>query len=106
MREHPAKFTLLNQIMEVKMSGENHPNWKGGIRDYSQTFRKKLRNLIKERDNWTCQACGLKTKNTYKLCVHHIDEDIKNDNLDNLVTLCRSCHTRLHRSNTVKVVFN
>lgn len=55
-----------------------------------------------ERDNNTCQHCG--TSND--LCVHHIDGNgtttqhkLRNNALDNLITLCRGCHTRVHHSN-------
>ncbi|MGI6078839.1 MAG: HNH endonuclease [Fastidiosipilaceae bacterium] len=32
------------------------------------------------------------------LVVHHIDEDIQNNDPENLVTLCMSCHTGLHKT--------
>ena len=55
-----------------------------------------------ERDNFTCQHCGA----TEYLHVHHIDgagvttpKELRNNALDNLLTLCRSCHTRVHHSN-------
>jgi len=77
-----------------KLIGEKNGMWKGGIKKvYSSRFRRKLRQLIKKRDNFTCQNC---LKRTVMLVVHHIDENTKNDNLDNLITLCRSCHVRLH----------
>lgn len=52
---------------------------------------------VMERDNYECQMCG----NKHKLIVHHIDDsgqgdDVNND-MGNLVTLCRSCHINLHR---------
>ena len=31
--------------------------------------------------------------------VHHIDEDRKNDNVNNLIILCANCHNRIHRGN-------
>ena len=52
---------------------------------------------ILKQDNWSCQQCGSKEN----LIIHHIDgqgRNSKNPNnsLDNLITLCRSCHSRLH----------
>ncbi|MCD6484644.1 MAG: HNH endonuclease [Candidatus Odinarchaeota archaeon] len=32
----------------------------------------------------------------FPLVVHHIDGNKYNDNLENLITVCRSCHRRLH----------
>jgi 5-methylcytosine-specific restriction endonuclease McrA len=56
-----------------------------------------IRKLAYERDNWTCQECGIKchgngTKD--KIQCHHIDYNIKNNILKNLVTLCASCHAK------------
>jgi hypothetical protein len=54
-----------------------------------------LRKLVYSRDKWVCQDCGVKchgngTKD--KIQCHHIDYDVKNNNMDNLITLCSSCH--------------
>lgn len=52
-----------------------------------------------ERDNYTCQRCGTNEK----LHIHHIDgrgtttpRCERNNALDNLQTLCCSCHTTVH----------
>ena len=54
------------------------------------------------RDSWTCQHCGMsQEEHMYKwkrsLTVDHIDgqgrySKVKNHSLDNLITLCLSCH--------------
>ena len=46
---------------------------------------------IRQRDNYTCQKC-------FHLgnIVHHKDRNKQNNNLDNLVTLCRKCHATIH----------
>ena len=53
-------------------------------------FTSTLKDKVKERDKWSCQICNSKNK----LEVHHI---IKvrhrgSSDLDNLITLCTSCH--------------
>jgi len=52
---------------------------------------------VLERDNHTCQHCG----NTKRLVVHHIDksgqDEKPNNDMSNLITLCRSCHARIHQ---------
>lgn len=56
-----------------------------------------------DRDNYTCQYCG--AKNT-RLEVHHVvfKSQGGSDDLDNLVTLCESCHHNLHKGKvTLKV---
>lgn len=43
----------------------------------------------------TCYACGDASSD---LVVHHVDGDDNNNALENLVPMCRSCHSRLHTS--------
>jgi len=73
-------------------SGEKHYNWQGGIANepYSVDWTKTLKRAIKERDKFTCRIC----EEQDDLVIHHIDYDKKNCNSDNLITLCRKCHTR------------
>lgn len=74
---------------------EEHPNWKGGIsfEDYDLNFNDKLKRLIRERDNYTCQLC-LSPQYDIAFDVHHIDYNKKNSIIDNLITLCHRCHTK------------
>lgn len=71
--------------------GIEGPAWKGGIsfEPYSSEFNGHLKNIIMERDNYTCQICKKPG-----ICIHHIDYNKKNTNLLNLITLCISCHTK------------
>lgn len=76
---------------------ENHPNWLGGksFESYGMEFNNKLKKRIRERDNYTCQECGiLENELGYKLACHHIDYDKKNNSIDNLISLCKSCHAQ------------
>ena len=41
-----------------------------------------------------CELCGSDTN----LDIHHIDGNWQNNNLDNLMCLCRSCHTKYERN--------
>ena len=63
-------------------------------------FTVPLKNKVKERDENKCQVCGQKAKpltRKYKcLDVHHIDCDYKNNNLNNLILLCKDCHSEAH----------
>ena len=58
---------------------------------------KMWRELIFERDNWTCQKCFKMGKN---LNAHHIENFATNlndrFNIDNGITLCRKCHYKFH----------
>src|SRR5438876_2146581 len=64
---------------------------------------KRIRQVVLERDNWTCAACGhraLKWMN-----IHHL-EDSGDNSPENLVPLCVACHAVLHvgRSLTFGIV--
>ena len=54
-----------------------------------------VKSAVLSRDNYTCQICG--AKNT-KLQVHHIRfrSDGGSNRMDNLVTLCKECHDKVH----------
>lgn len=80
-------------------SGERHYNWQGGKSPYPIEFNQELRQKIKERDDYTCQNCGLTEEEHLMvwgriLSVHHIDYNKKNSQENNLITLCESCHKR------------
>ncbi len=77
--------------------GENHPNWLGGksFEPYGVEFNEELRKLVRKRDNHQCQICGIhREKPQIALNVHHIDYCKTNNSIDNLVSLCGSCHTK------------
>ena len=80
--------------------GEKSRNWQGGIsfEPYAPEFNKPLKKSILERDNYTCQDPNC-DGNHKKLHIHHIDYDKKNNNPENLITLCISCHTRTNGKN-------
>ena len=78
--------------------GENSPNWRGGtsFEYYPPKWTKKLKEKIKERDNFACQKCGSK-KN---LVIHHINYNKKDCKEKNLITLCRSCNGKVNTART------
>jgi hypothetical protein len=79
----------------AEWSRENNPLWEGGssYSEYPPEFNANLREEIRRRDNKLCQWCG---EANHILDVHHIDRDKQNCEQDNLVTLCRPCHRRVH----------
>jgi 5-methylcytosine-specific restriction endonuclease McrA len=58
-----------------------------------------LRQMVFERDNWTCQICG-KTIKEAQLHCHHIKGYAQNkmlaNDVDNCITLCKECHKEIH----------
>lgn len=71
-----------------RMLKEKHFAWNGGTSNDPYSFGwEEISKRIRERDSYICQNCG-----KFGNHVHHIDRDRKNDNDDNLITLCPSCH--------------
>lgn len=100
-----------------RLKGDKNPHWKGGITPLRAHIRqldqyKRWRSNVYQRDNWTCQTCG--TRSRIGVCVHleahHIksfgkiieEHHIKSLDdarsckelwkIDNGVTLCVECH--------------
>jgi hypothetical protein len=64
---------------------------------YGEEWNNKLKEKIRKRDNHICQYCGISQDDlTEKLIVHHIDYNKKNNNENNLVSVCRFCHAKKH----------
>ena len=80
--------------------GKNHWNWQGGISfDYGPDWEQQ-KQLALERDKHTCQNCTVtKEELNQEPDVHHKIpyRDTQDNNLENLVCLCRSCHSRTER---------
>lgn len=91
--DNPAKRPEVRKKISEKTSREKHWNWQGGEKIvYPKVWNKILRRFILERDNFSCQFCN----STKKLVVHHKDKNKNNCKQENLITLCRSCHMRVH----------
>jgi len=92
--------------MSLSRRGDKHPNWRGGTSNepYGYDFTNRLTKIIRKRDNFTCQECKHTEKELgYSLHIHHIDYNKKNNNQDNLISLCKSCHaqTNFKRENWI-----
>ena len=78
--------------------GSGNPAWRGGNYWCYHPNWQTARKHILERDHSTCQQCGA----TEQLVVHHVIPYVRFENPQdahapgNLVTLCRTCHRRLH----------
>lgn len=96
----------IRKMSEIK-KGKNNFHWLGGksFEPYGVEFNKELRKQIRQRDNFICQECEYTEKQLgYRLGIHHIDYDKQNNNSDNLIALCKSCHaqTNFKRKNWTK----
>jgi len=99
--ETKRKISITNK---GRFSGENNPNWNGGVsfEPYGLEFNKELKEKIRTRDNHTCQLCkvikNIINKREVKMVVHHIDYDKRNNNPNNLITLCTFCNSSVNKS--------
>ena len=124
-----CSYKCMGKWNSKNKSGKNHSCWKGGITPINLQIRCSdnyniWHKQIFERDNHTCQKCGLKSGNgkAVYLHAHHIKKfsviinDIKRKypllslidivkqypdmwDIKNGITLCKKCHNLRHRRN-------
>jgi hypothetical protein len=63
----------------------------------SREVQPELRQMVFERDNWTCLKCGA----INNLHCHHIEGIVQNPlmsaDVDLCITLCKNCHKEVHK---------
>jgi len=83
----------------LRAKGETNSNWKGGLTPENNKIRtspeyNNWRKLVFKRDKYTCTNCG--KRGNGDLNAHHIksfaDFPEERFNVDNGVTLCKTCH--------------
>ncbi|WP_161605724.1 HNH endonuclease [Natrinema pallidum] len=98
--------------IDRKYRGKHHHMWKGGGVEYYGPSWPQQRAKTLRRDDFECQNCGIGRDDHYEkfdldLNVHHVqpfrtfDSAAIANQLDNLVTLCHSCHLKIERTNEV-----
>lgn len=102
MKNNYKKF-VGEQFLNPK--GKNNGNYQHGLSHYPYPleFNNKLKEFIRSINNYTCQNCNVKESKNLKLYnrkldVHHIDYNKQNCNLDNLISLCRSCNGKVNKN--------
>jgi len=78
------------------MKGEANPNYIHGRAGtaYPKEFN-DIREAVRDRDGRKCFLCGAREEDMdEKISVHHIDWDKYNNDMANLMTLCRPCHEK------------
>lgn len=89
-----------------KQWAESNPDKHRAIHERKRNKRRfnGLRNEVLLRDNYQCIVC--RNENSPNNIVHHIDETTNrggrnaNNSMENLITLCRSCHRTLHNGSS------
>ena len=95
----PASQRQIENMRQV--GSQSHPAWNQGISEWSPRIRiEELRKEALQRDQHKCTTCGSEKH----LVIHHIKhwEEVKDwnliHNIENLKTLCRSCHQTIHNA--------
>lgn len=98
------------EVHSNRMSGEGNPAYVDGSSREKRCWRgedwNKIRLKVYERDNYTCQRCGQKciSRSDFDgnnggriIQAHHIRpyQTPEDNDLDNLLTLCASCHAEV-----------
>lgn len=107
-KEYKNKISVANSGSKNGMYGktrENHPNWNVNITEEERIIKRKTfkdkhwRNLVFERDSYTCKCCG--DDKGGNLNAHHLDGyhwAVKDrHNIENGITLCEDCHINFHK---------
>jgi 5-methylcytosine-specific restriction endonuclease McrA len=65
-----------------------------------QSLYREVSREVMARDGWRCQSCGCSSN----LQIHHINprNSLGEDVEKNLITLCMSCHEKIHLKSTAK----
>jgi len=73
-------------------TGEKNPCWNGGssFKPYLPEFNYELKKKIKSIYNNKCFICKRADK---QLVIHHIEYNVSKNKIDDLVPLCRRCHS-------------
>jgi len=80
-----------------KYALDKHPQWQGGLsfEPYGIEFNKKLKRLVRKRDNQVCMVCGIHNeKLNYTLNIHHCNYNKTCNIPQNLISLCKNCHAK------------
>ena len=89
--------TIFNKMNEYGIE-RKYVFWNNILTPYTSyplEFNNSLRKRIRDRDNHTCKECNITEDELgYKLSVHHIDYNKQNSKSENLISLCRSCHSK------------
>ena len=126
-RKHGIETRSMQEIRSIKhwgsagedngmygKRGEDSPNWKGGVTPerqavYSSTEWKAAVKAVWKRDRAECQVCGSPKKRYDNYHIHHIASFADAPELrcdpNNLVLLCRKCHSWVHSKNNNERIF-
>lgn len=105
-------LTEYNSPIIIKPFTQIPVNWQPDKKYNSKGLKKAgfegrgyLKEIVRRRDNYTCQICNRKwRKGQRRFDIHHLDENLEGrngysykacKNLDRQITLCHKCHLNL-----------
>lgn len=101
--ERPNKYhrgRCIYMARSARMAWSRNPGFKGGRRKKPSDRGPDwpwVRRQVYSRDSWRCRACDKRCGRRTIQCHHIVPYEFTRDNgEDNLVTLCVSCHKRVH----------
>ena len=89
--KHLSKETRqrMSNLMKGRFIGRNNPRYNpNDIRNHYNKEFTNIRNTVKQQ----CEICS----SIKSLCIHHIDKNYSNNELSNVMIVCRGCHNRIH----------
>ena len=99
-RPDAVEILAINRLKHTK---EKHWNWQGGITTNNRELRRSKkynywRKAVYKRDKWTCTICNVKQRHPI---AHHLKSFNEYPELrfevSNGITVCRSCHKKIHK---------
>ncbi len=91
---------------DAESSGEQYEESRSEHEAEQESVDSETREEVLSRDGYRCQTCGRRGPSAGGLAtlqIHHIERDpvgMDEHALENLTTLCRSCHNWLHQQST------
>ncbi len=84
-----AKY--INRLRDYSyMNDSNNPAYKDGRKNYR-------RRVFEYFDVSYCHLCKKEINNETKIIIHHKDFNRLNNDLENLIPVCYSCHEKIHQ---------
>ena len=98
-KQHEGRFYCSNGCRQACPTYNKQLYPRGFKNTTSREVQPELRQMVLERDNWTCQKCEKNTEEVELHC-HHItgveQNPIESADIDNCITLCKKCHKEVH----------
>ena len=106
--ETEALWFAINEVIINKLREANL--WSADKNFYGVNW-KNIKNIVRQRDHYTCQLCGT----TETIHAHHVHHKIpfklfnsieEANNISNLITLCHKCHQKVEMNVRIKSGLN